>query len=98
MVYCYVSISAMPSFWYMYILRSHKDSDLYIGSTNDLKRRFIEHSNGRNLSTARRLPLQLVYFEGHLSKADAVRRERYFKTNKGKTMLKQILRNSLGQI
>lgn len=98
MVYCYVSISAMPSFWYVYVLLSQKDGEFYIGSTNDLERRVTEHSNGYNSSTAKRLPFHLVYFEGHLSKLDAVRRERYFKTNKGKTTLRQMIRHSLKPI
>lgn len=32
--------------WYVYIVRSALDSNLYIGSTNDLKRRLNEHNNG----------------------------------------------------
>jgi predicted GIY-YIG superfamily endonuclease len=95
MVYCCVSISAMPSFLYVYVLLSKRDSEFYISSTNDLERRITEHSNSNNISTEKRLPLDLIYFEGHLSKIDAARRERYFKTNKGKTTLRQMLRNSL---
>ena len=30
--------------FYTYILKSKKDNDLYIGSTNDLRRRFAEHN------------------------------------------------------
>lgn len=67
----------------------------YIGSTNDLRRRLSEHQQGKNTSTAKRLPLELIYFEGHLSKGDALRREAYFKTTKGKTTLKQMLRETL---
>ena len=85
---------AMP-FWYVYILRSERDNKFYIGSTNNLKRRVSEHQQGKNISTAKRLPVELVYFEGHLSKKDALRREKYFKTAKGKTTLRQMLRDSL---
>ena len=84
----------MP-FHYVYVLRSKRDSKFYIGSTNDLKRRVKEHQHGKNASTAKRLPLKLIYFEGHLSKEDAVRREKYFKTAKGKTTLRQVLKVSL---
>jgi hypothetical protein len=41
--------------------------------------------------------VELIYFEGHRSKDDAIRREKYFKTAKGKTTLKQMLRGSLSQ-
>ncbi|MFH1749847.1 MAG: hypothetical protein ABH837_03085, partial [bacterium] len=53
------------------------------------------HKRGKNISTSKRLPLRLIYFEAHLSKEDAKRRERYFKTTKGKTTLRTILQESL---
>jgi len=81
--------------YYVYVLTSLKDSKLYIGFTNDLKRRLKEHNSGKNASTKSRIPLELVYYEAHLSKADAMRRERYFKTTKGKSTLRQMLRESL---
>ena len=81
--------------YYVYVLTSLKDSKLYIGFTNDLKRRLKEHNSGKNASTKSRIPLELVYYEAHLSKADAMRRERYFKTTKGRSTLRQMLRESL---
>ncbi|MDO8592042.1 MAG: GIY-YIG nuclease family protein [bacterium] len=85
----------MNDFWYVYVLLSGHDNKFYIGSTNDLKRRLTEHKQGKNISTAKRLPIELVYFEGHRSKLDAVRRERYYKTTKGKITLRQIIRNQI---
>ena len=85
----------LMQFWYLYVLLSLKDHKFYIGSTNDLKRRIVEHQKGKNTSTAKRLPVELIYFEGHCSKEDALRREKYFKTTKGKTTLRQMLRESL---
>jgi predicted GIY-YIG superfamily endonuclease len=41
---------------------------------------------------------KMLYYEAHLSKADAVRREQYFKTTKGKSTLRQMLRGSLEKI
>jgi len=82
-------------FWYVYVLRSLKDRMFYIGSTNDLKRRLQQHQRGENTSTAKRLPVELIYFEGHQSKDDALRREKYFKTTKGKVTLRQMLRDAL---
>lgn len=89
---------AMDNFWYVYVLRSKKDGDFYIGSTNNLERRFKQHQRGENISTAKRLPFELLYFEGHQSKLDAVRREKYFKTTKGRTTLRQVLKDSLGNL
>jgi len=81
--------------YYVYVLLSLKDNKFYIGFTSDLKRRLKEHNAGNNISTKSRLPLKLVYYEAHLSKTDAQRREGYFKTSKGKSTLKQMLRDSL---
>lgn len=83
------------SFHYLYVLLSLKDNKFYIGSTNDLKRRFQEHKQGKNISTAKRLPLELIFYEAYPTKSDAERRERYFKTNKGKTTLRQMLKDFL---
>ena len=85
----------MPMYYYVYILLSSKDKKSYIGFTNDLARRLKEHNSGKNISTKSRRPLKLIYYEAHLSKADAMRREQYFKTTKGKSTLKQMLRISL---
>ncbi len=84
-------------FWYAYVLRSQKDHNFYIGSTNNIKRRLQEHQQGKNISTAKRLPVELIYFEAHLSKEDALRREQYFKTTKGKVTLRQMMRDFLAQ-
>jgi putative endonuclease len=85
----------IPVMFYVYVLLSLKDEKFYIGFTGDLRRRLKEHNAGKNISTKSRRPLKLTYYEAHLSKADAERRERYFKTTKGKITLKQMLRSSL---
>ncbi|MFH1824784.1 MAG: GIY-YIG nuclease family protein [Candidatus Firestonebacteria bacterium] len=87
----------MNNFFYTYVLLSLQDNNFYIGFTDDLERRIKEHEQGKNISTSKRLPVKLIYFEGHLSKEDALRRESYFKTTKGKTTLKQILKEYLSK-
>jgi putative endonuclease len=61
--------------YYVYILVSQKDKDLYIGSTPDLRRRIVEHNAGKSFSTAPRRPFTLVYYEAYLEKDDALHRE-----------------------
>jgi len=88
----------MPiKFYYVYILLSLYDKNFYIGLTNDLKRRLSEHKQGKNISTAKRLPLRLIYYEAFTSEKDARRREKYFKTTKGKKTLRLMLREALIQ-
>ena len=82
----------------VYILYSLKDNNLYIGFTTDIQRRFAEHQSGNSKSTAPRRPLKLIFCEYYLSKEDALRREKYFKTTAGKKTLKLMLRESLKEI
>jgi len=56
-------------------MKSKKDSELYIGSTNDLKRRVQEHNTGKVFSTKSRRPFCLLYFEAYLAEDDARKRE-----------------------
>lgn len=65
--------------FYVYILKSKKDGKLYIGSTNDLRRRFKEHNDGKVHSTKSRAPFELRYYEAYFSEEDARRREHSLK-------------------
>jgi putative endonuclease len=82
-------------FYITYVLFSERDKQLYIGYTNNLERRIEQHQNGEVLSTSSRRPLRLIYYEAHLLKATALRRERYFKTSSGRRTLKIILKETL---
>ena len=42
--------------YFVYVLRSLKDKDLYIGVSDNLKRRVIEHNSGLEISTKFRRP------------------------------------------
>src|SRR6476620_11081493 len=50
-------------FAYTYVLRCC-DGNMSNGSTLDLKRRVVEHEEGKVSATAHRPPLELVYYEG----------------------------------
>ncbi|OGB74078.1 hypothetical protein A2V68_02515 [candidate division Kazan bacterium RBG_13_50_9] len=83
--------------YYVYILRSKIDGNLYVGFSEELKQRISDHNTGKNLSTQARKPLDLIFYEAFTDKFDALRRERYLKTNKGKTTIKQMLREHLAK-
>ncbi len=74
--------------FYTYVLRSKRDNQLYIGFTDDLKKRFALHNRGRVNATKDRKPLILIYYEACSSKEKAIRREKYFKTGFGRRFLK----------
>ena len=81
--------------FYVYVLKSLKDSNLYTGYTQDLNNRLQQHNNGEVLSTKNRKPLILVYYEACLNSQDATHREKYLKSSWGKRYLKLRLKNYL---
>ena len=82
--------------FYVYILKSDKDSKCYIGSTNDLKHRLKLHNQGRIFSTKNRIPFKLIYYEAYLSEKDARIREQALKNHgQGITNIYKRISNSL---
>ncbi|OGF49479.1 hypothetical protein A3G55_01115 [Candidatus Giovannonibacteria bacterium RIFCSPLOWO2_12_FULL_44_25] len=81
--------------YYVYVLKSKKKDWLYVGFSDNLKRRFKEHQNGLSVATRPYRPFELVFYEAYKSKRDAQKREIYFKTTKGKRALKLMLQESL---
>ena len=81
--------------YYVYVLKSKKDGNLYVGYTGNLRKRLTEHSNGNVRSTRYRIPFELVYYEASRSKIDALHREKYLKTTYGKRYLKNRLTGDL---
>ncbi|HEU5289154.1 MAG TPA: GIY-YIG nuclease family protein [Cyclobacteriaceae bacterium] len=57
---------------YVYILQSRKNGSFYKGSTDNLVRRFADHNSGKNTSTARYLPWDLVWYTKKVNKSEAV--------------------------
>ena len=74
--------------FYAYVLRSTKDKKLYVGHTDDLKKRLVHHNKGIVESTRSRIPLELVYYEAGKNKIKSIKREKYFKTGFGRKFLK----------
>jgi len=64
---------------FVYLLRSQKDGGLYIGRSDDLKRRLASHNDGLVDSTADRRPLEIVYYEAYIDARLANERERKLK-------------------
>ncbi len=83
-------------FFYTYILQSQKNSQFYIGFTDNLSRRLEKHNHGEVYWTKRAIPWKLIYFEGYLSKIDALNREKQLKRfAKGFAQLRGRLRETL---
>ena len=77
----------------MYVLRSEKDGRLYVGFTENLKRRISEHNSRKTKSTKGYRPWELVYYESLETRTEARKREKYFKSGIGKKILKEYLQH-----
>ena len=48
--------------YYVYVLKSYKWRKLYIGYTNNLRRRLREHNDQENVSTRYGIPWKLIKY------------------------------------
>jgi putative endonuclease len=78
--------------YYTYLLQSQVTNKLYIGNTNDLKRRIKEHNSGESAYTKKFMPWEVIYYEAHTNKQDASRREKNLKTTQGHLAIKRMLK------
>lgn len=81
--------------FYMYILKSVVNKDIYVGSTKNLKNRFHLHNSGKVKSTKAYKPWVLVYYEAYKSKTDVHKREVELKIHAAKSKLMDQIKNSL---
>ena len=66
--------------YFVYILASQPHGTLYIGVTNDLRRRVQEHRDGEGGSFTKRYGvMRLVWFEQHSDITAAIQREKSLK-------------------
>ena len=75
--------------YFAYILKSLKDSKYYYGSCENLDDRLKIHNSGKVRSTKSRLPFIVHYFEEYSIRAEAQKREYFFKTIDGYKWLKE---------
>lgn len=69
--------------WYVYFLQLD-NGDIYVGSTNDLRRRVESHLRGDVTSTGSYLPATLRSYVAVATERIARELERYFKSGSGK--------------
>lgn len=69
--------------WYVYFLEL-RNSDIYVGPTDDLRRRVASHEAGNVISTRMHRPLTLRSYVAVQTEGHARRLERYFKSGSGK--------------
>lgn len=80
---------------YVYIIESRKNGKWYIGMTNNLRKRFWQHSNGQSPYTKGRGPWKLIYYEASIDEEDARSRELYLKSGMGRRYLRNRMKRFL---
>jgi putative endonuclease len=78
--------------YYVYILACLDSGRSYVGQTDDLLRRFRLHRAGSTRTTREKLirPV-MVHWEAYPTRADAMRRERYFKAGSGHRVKRELI-------
>ena len=83
----------MRKWYYVYALYNSFFKKFYIGSTTNLKRRLKEHKKAKYPHRNRNF--KLIFIEIFPNKQDALKREKYLKTTKGRLTLRAMLKNTL---
>ena len=76
---------------FIYVLRSRETHRLYTGATTNIEARIAQHNTDQSRSTKNRGPWDLVHHEEFATLAEALRRERFLKSGKGRDELQRIL-------
>jgi putative endonuclease len=77
--------------YFVYILRSARDSKYYIGQTENFEERIKKHNSGQVKSTKLRRPMVLIKKEIYETRSEARKRENYLKKLKGGNEFKKII-------
>lgn len=76
---------------YLVYVIANTEGMLYKGVTSDLEKRLRYHNSNLGNWTKGKGPWKMVYSETSLTKTEALKRERFFKSGKGREFLKNII-------
>ncbi|HEY9166142.1 MAG TPA: GIY-YIG nuclease family protein [Candidatus Kryptonia bacterium] len=80
----------MRELYWVYVIES-EDGHHYTGQTDDLDRRVDEHNSGMSHSTKHGRNWRIVYSEQFETRREAMKREKYLKTNAGRRFLSRVI-------
>jgi putative endonuclease len=69
--------------FFVYVLQNEQTGRRYTGFTADLQQRLGQHNHGITRSTKNQGKWTLIYYERFVTRAEAMRREKYLKSGKG---------------
>ncbi len=74
----------------VYAISSLSRKYIYVGMTNNLERRIMEHNNGHERTTRPYAPFKVIYTETFALRPLARQREKVLKSGSGKEFLKSL--------
>jgi putative endonuclease len=75
--------------FFVYVLYSESPNlRFYVGLSQDVNKRLVEHNSGKTKSTKGYIPWKLFFFESCKTRIEAREREKYFKSGSGKENIK----------
>lgn len=77
--------------WVVYIIQSEKDLSYYIGCTDNIEKRLIEHNSGLSKYTSRKIPWTLKYTEHLKDLKEARRREAFLKRQRNRRFYEKLI-------
>ena len=84
--------------YFVYVLKSINSDKFYIGHTNDINKRLVEHNTGLSDYTSKYMPWELIYHEAYQTRSLAMRREKSLKNHaKGFQELKKRILDEKGE-
>ena len=81
-----------------YVLYSKTFDKIYIGHSSDIQRRITEHNTGESRYAKRYAPWELVYSEEFPTRAEAMKREKELKSQKGREFIWNLLNGGVRQL
>jgi predicted GIY-YIG superfamily endonuclease len=85
-------LKAKAQMFYVYLIRSIAFPDqVYVGITEDLKKRLVTHNSGGSVHTAKYKPWKLIVYLGFKNEAKARQFEKYLKSGSGRAFAKKRL-------
>ena len=80
--------------YYVYLLKSKIRDEIYVGSTNNLKRRVWEHNMGLSESTKHSSDWERKFSKIFETRSEAMKFEKYLKSLKSSKALRKIILES----
>ena len=78
---------------FLYILRSERNGRYYVGSTNNLERRLVEHNAGKTKSLRYLRPFSIVFKKEFVELQEARRVEQKLKKMKSRDIIERIIKD-----